>query len=252
MASDSKETSLLDINSLVDQNNPQEVQLFAQRQSILDSEDFVLLKITLRRLAMMYKGFEPLTPKTLNVEYKKLEESDYQGIPYKKALFDDLVTFLRYLPHHIKFCGEPSLECTIKAVVPKNMQHLAEFFEKDRANRIPGYDPSGNRIFSLDYDKQWEVVEYVLKHPQGVPYEDIEQKFLNKFQLYEKFNLKHCEHFLHFMKHTDLFGLRGMVFHQIYFNENRTKHLYLNPDGTLSEEVVNVLKRNGVDVSTTI
>uniref|UniRef100_A0A8D8V1C1 Uncharacterized protein n=1 Tax=Cacopsylla melanoneura TaxID=428564 RepID=A0A8D8V1C1_9HEMI len=248
MASNSQELSLLNMNSLVDENNPQEVGLFAQRQSILDSEDFVMLKDTLRRLAMMYKGFSPLTPKILNAEYKKLEESDCQGIPFKKALFDDLVTFLLYLPHHIEFCGKPSLDCRIKAVVPKNLQHLAEFFEKDRANRIPGYDPSGNRIFFLEYDKQWEVVEYVLKHPLGVPYEDIEDKFMRPFQLYEQYEMSHCEHFLHFMKHTDLFGQRGMVFHQIYFNEKRTKHMYLNSDGTLNEEVLSVLKSNGIAI----
>lgn len=237
-----------EINALVDQNNPEEVRLFVQRQSILDTPDFITLKDTLRRLCMMYKEFKPLTPVVLNEEYKKLEEADHRDIPYKKAMFNDLVTFLRYLPYHVEFCGEPSLECEIRAVVPKNMQHLAEFFKKDRANRIPGYNKSGQRIFFLDYEKQWELVEYVLKHPFGVPYEDIEEKFMQKYRLSDLYEMERCEHLLHFLKHTDIFGHKGMVFHQIYFDEKRRKHLYLNKDGTLDEEVVRCLRANGVDV----
>lgn len=126
------------IDSLVDHTNRQEVELFVQRQTVLDTPFFCSLKDTLRRLCMMYKGFKPLTPTTLNDEYKRLEESNRQDIPYKKAHFDDLVTFLRYLPYYVEFCGEPSMDCEIKAVVPKNMEHLAKFFQTDRANRIPG------------------------------------------------------------------------------------------------------------------
>lgn len=246
MASNDK-TPALNIDSLIDKNNPEEVKLFIQRQSILDTPDFISLKNTLRRICMMYKEFKPLTPEVLNQEYKKLEEANFQGIPYKKAMFGDLVTFLRYLPYHVEFCGEPSLHCEIKAVVPRHLQHLADFFQQDRANRIPGYNVNGRRIFYLPYDDQWEIVEYVLRRPLGVPYEEIEEIFMRKFCLHEKFEMTSCEHLLHFLKHTDLFGRKGMVFHQIYFDRDRSKHLYLK-DGKLDEEVVNCLKQNGEDV----
>lgn len=110
-----------------------------------------------------------------------------------------------------------------------------------------GYNIHRQKIFHLPMEKQWEIVEYVLRRPLGVPFEEMEQMFIKKFELDIKYDMSHCVHLLHFLKHTDLFAHKGMVFHQIYFNEKRTKHLYLI-DGKLDEEVVNCLKINGTDV----